>query len=250
MPADAVHRIRVLLADGEPLVRGGFCMLLDFEPDIHVVGEAGDGQEAVEMAARLRPNVVVMDVRMPRMDGVEATRRITADLNASVAAADPSVQPVDDELADCVAVLILSTFHEDAEVRSALRAGASGFLLKSAVPSDLAAAVRAVCRGDAWLDPAVARGLLREFADGPVSVAPTVEEMRRLTAREREVLALAAYGLTNGQIAERLVVSGATVKTHVARVLIKLGLHDRAQAVAAAYQTGLVRAGQAPLAFP
>jgi DNA-binding NarL/FixJ family response regulator len=222
--------IRVLLADDQPLVRAGIAMLLEAEPEIQVVAETDDGRHAVEAARRLQPDVVVMDVRMPGTDGVEATRQITAD-GFSEHPDDP------------VKVLVLTTYHVDETVYAALRAGASGFLLKDAAPQDLAAAVRAVAAGEAWLDPAVARGLLREFAARPDTTGPTPDELRRLTAREREVLVLVAHGLSNAEISARLVVGEATVKTHLGRVLLKLGLRDRAQAVAAAYQSGLVKPG-------
>jgi DNA-binding NarL/FixJ family response regulator len=224
---------RVLLADDEPIVRAGLAMLLEAEDDLAVVGQAGDGAEAVDLAASLRPDVIVMDVRMPGVDGVEAVRRLVADAFI-------------DEVGQTVTVLILTTFHEDAAVYDALRAGASGFILKSAAPGSLVAAVRALAQGHAWLDPAVARRLLNDFAARPSPALPTPEQLAGLTRREREVLELMAHGLTNHDIAEHLVMSEATVRTHVGRTLVKLGVHDRAQAVAAAYQSGLVRAGQQP----
>jgi DNA-binding NarL/FixJ family response regulator len=222
--------IRVLLADDQPMIRTGIAMLLDAEPDVDIVGEAGDGGEAVERAGQLRPDVVLMDVRMPGVDGVEATRRITAD-GFSGSADGP------------ITVLILTTYHVDDAVYSALRAGASGFLLKDAAPTELVAAVRAVAAGEAWLDPAVARGLITEFAARPERNLPTPAELRQLTPRETEVLVLVAHGLSNTEIAAHLVVGEATVKTHFGRVLMKLGLRDRAHAVVAAYQSGLVKAG-------
>ncbi|MGQ0777956.1 MAG: response regulator [Pseudonocardiales bacterium] len=219
--------VRVLVADDQPLVRAGIVMLLDAEPDIEVVSEASDGRQALEEANRHQPDVVVMDVRMPVVDGVQATRQITA---ATFSAdPDPSIR-----------VLILTSFHADEAVYGALRAGASGFLLKDAAPADLAAAVRVVSSGEAWLQPAVARGLLTEFAARPEPHVPSAEMLQRLTAREREVLTLVASGLSNGEIAERLVVGQVTVKTHFGRILMKLGLRDRAQAVVAAYENGLV----------
>ncbi|MFD7710557.1 response regulator [Streptomyces sp. NPDC059785] len=224
---------RVLLADDEPLVRAGLGMLLEAEGDLTVVGESADGEQTIEEALRLRPDAVVMDVRMPGMDGVEATRRLADDGFA-------------DRTGSTTAVLILTTFNDDDAVYAALRAGASGFMLKSAAPKDLAAAVRAVARGDAWLDPAVARKLLTDFADRPDTELPTPAEMERLTPREREVLVLVAHGLTNHDIAALLVLSVATVRTHLGRILVKLGLRDRAQAVAAAYQSGLLRPGDQP----
>jgi DNA-binding NarL/FixJ family response regulator len=233
MPADDDARTRVLLADDEPLVRAGLAMLVDAEDDLVVVGEADDGTHAVEIAARLTPDVVVMDVRMPRCDGVEATRRLLADeFVASTGVMVP--------------VLILTTFNEDRAVYEALRAGASGFLLKNAAPRALADAVRAVAAGRAWLDPAVARLLLDEFAGRPDPSLPAPAELRSLTIRETEVLVLIAHGLSNAAIAAHLVLSEATVKTHVGRILMKLGLHDRAQAVTVAYKSGLVRPGDAP----
>ncbi len=225
--------MRVLVADDQPLVRAGLVMLLDTEPDIEIVAEAGDGAQALEEAARHQPDVVIMDVRMPVMDGVEATRRITADGFS----ADPDVP---------ITVLILTTYHADNAVYAALRAGASGFLLKDAAPEELLAAIRAVASGDAWLHPAVARGLLTEFASRPEPRAPDPEVMSRLTAREREVLTLVARGLSNAEIAGHLVVGQVTVKTHFGRVLMKLGLRDRAQAVVAAYESGLVTPGASP----
>ncbi|MEV0600353.1 response regulator transcription factor [Streptomyces sp. NPDC050315] len=221
---------RVLLVDDEPLVRAGLAMLVQSEDDLIVVGETGDGAQTVEQAARLRPHVIVMDVRMPGMDGVETTRSLAEDAFI-------------DKVGWTAAVLILTTFNDDEAVYAALRAGASGFMLKNAAPRDLITAIRAIARGDAWLDPSVTRKLLADFADRPNLGLPAADEVQRLTPREREVLVLVAYGLTNEVIAERLVVSKATVRTHLGRILVKLGLHDRAQAVAAAYQCGLVRPG-------
>jgi DNA-binding NarL/FixJ family response regulator len=209
--------IRVLLADDQPLVRAGLAMLLEAEPDIEVVGECGDGASAVEAALATEPDVVLMDVRMPGMDGVAATGR----------------------LAGHTRVLILTTYHVDDAVYGALRAGASGFLLKDAVPAELVLAIRAVAAGEAWLDPAVAQRLLTEFAARPTPVA-TPASMRALTGREREVLILAAQGLSNDEIAAKLFIGESTVKTHLGRVLMKLGVRDRTQAVVAAYQSGLV----------
>ncbi|GAA4444422.1 response regulator [Phytohabitans houttuyneae] len=220
--------IRVLLADDQPLVRTGIAMLLTAEPDIQVAGEAGDGDQAIALARSAQPDVVLMDVRMPRTDGVEATRRITAD-----GFSDSHDRPLK--------VLMLTTYHIDEAVYAALRAGASGFLLKDAAPTELVAAVRAVATGDAWLHPAVARGLLAEFAARPEAKLPAPAELARLTTREREVLALVAQGLSNMEIAAEIFVGEATVKTHFGRILMKLGLRDRAQAVATAYQCGLVQ---------
>ncbi|MDR7274423.1 response regulator transcription factor [Catenuloplanes atrovinosus] len=226
-------RIRVLVVDDEPLVRAGLVMLLDAEESISVVGQAGDGAEAVDLAVRLRPDVVVMDLRMPGVDGVEATRRLVSDEFA-------------DLVGGTVPVLMLTTFHDDTAVHTALRAGASGFVLKSAAPSDLAAAIRAVVAGNAWLDPVVARKLLRDFTAHPELGMPTPAELGQLTRRETEVLTLVAHGMNNAAVAAHFVVSEATVRTHVSRILVKLGLHDRSQAVAAAYQTGLVKPGDRP----
>jgi DNA-binding NarL/FixJ family response regulator len=222
--------IRVILVDDQPLIRGGLAMLLAAEADIDVVGEADDGVQAVEQAISLQPDVVVMDVSMPRMDGVEATRRVTSD----------SFSRHPDRT---VKVLILTTYNLDETVYAALRAGASGFLLKEAVPAELARAVRAIAAGDGWLDPAITLGLLKEFAARPDSHLPTPAQLEQITPREREVLALIAYGLSNAEVAERLFISEGTVKTHYGRTLMKLGLRDRAQAVAVAYHTGLVKPG-------
>jgi DNA-binding NarL/FixJ family response regulator len=218
--------IRVLLADDQPLVRAGLAMLLCAEADVEVVGEAGDGAEVVALTRRLKPDVVLMDVRMPGVDGVAATRMLTT-----------GPEPSD------ARVLILTTYHVDEAVYSALRAGASGFLLKDAAPQELLYAVRAVAAGEAWLDPAVARGLLDDLVRRPEPAAPAPAALAELTAREQQVLILMAHGLSNAEIARRLVVGDATVKTHVGRVLMKLGLRDRTQAVVAAYQSGLVVPG-------
>jgi DNA-binding NarL/FixJ family response regulator len=215
---------RVLIADDQALVRAGFRKLLESAPGIEVVGEAGDGRAAVDLARKILPTVVLMDIRMPRMDGIEATRLLTAE-------------------GDGARVLILTTFGLDDYVYDALRAGASGFMLKDAPPEELLAAIEVVARGDALIAPAVTRSVIEEFtrrSPGPAPPAPTLDE---LTAREREVLALLARGLSNAEIGERLVVSDGTVKTHVAHVLGKLGLRDRVQAVILAYEAGVVRAG-------
>ncbi len=222
--------IRIVVADDQPLIRSGLAMLLDSADDIEIVSEAGDGAEAVAQAAQLQPDLVLMDVRMPVMDGVEATRRITADGFGT----DPDAP---------VKVLVLTTYHVDDTVVAALRAGASGFMLKDAAPAELLAAVRAVAAGEAWLQPAVARGLLAEFAARPEPRAPERVLLDRLTPREQEVLVLIAEGLTNGEIAARLVVGEVTVKTHVGRLLMKLELRDRVHAVIAAYEYGLVVPG-------
>jgi DNA-binding NarL/FixJ family response regulator len=220
--------IRVLLADDQRLVRHGIRMILRAEPGLEVVGEAGDGEEAAELSLRLRPDVVLMDVRMPRMNGIDATRRI-------VAAPEPRPR-----------VLVLTTFDLDEYVYDALRAGASGFLLKDAPEEHLVTSIRVVAEGGALLDPAVTRRLIERFvAEGPRSQTPAAAGLDELTARESEVLAQLARGLSNSEIAAELVVSDATVKTHVARVLGKLGLRDRTQAVVFAYESGLVAPGRA-----
>ena len=215
--------IRIVVADDQALMRGGFSMILNAEDDLEVVGEAIDGADAVRAFGRLQPDVVVMDVRMPSMDGIEATRRITA----SDAAAK---------------VLILTTFDLDEYVYDALRAGASGFLLKDRPPEELVAAVRIVASGEALLAPSVTRRLIAEFASRPGSSAAP-ERLADLTEREREVLVLMARGASNVEIARQLFVAETTVKTHVGHVLRKLDLRDRAQAVVLAYESGLVRPG-------
>ena len=220
--------IRVLLADDQHLVRAGFRALLDDAGDIEVVGEAGDGAAAVELARSTRPDVVLMDIRMPVLDGLEATRRIVAD-----------------QLLAGVRVLVLTTFDLDEYVYEALRAGASGFLLKDTPPADLLAAIRVVAAGDALLAPGVTRRLIAEFARRPEPTTVTPAALAGLTDREREVLVLVARGLNNAEIAERLVVSTATAKTHVSRVLAKLQARDRAQLVVFAYESGLVSPGSA-----
>jgi DNA-binding NarL/FixJ family response regulator len=218
--------VRVVVADDQALVRAGFRVLVDTAPDLEVVGEAGDGAEAVELARRERPDVILMDVRMPVMDGLEATRRIGA-LDGTAG----------------VRILILTTFDLDEYVYAALRAGASGFLLKDTPPADLLAAIRVVAAGDALLAPRVTRRLIAEFARRPDPELASPPALSVLTEREREVLALVARGLSNAEIAAALVVSPATAKTHVSRVLAKLQARDRAQLVAIAYETGLVAPG-------
>ncbi|WP_214412384.1 response regulator [Sphaerisporangium fuscum] len=213
--------IRVVVADDQALLRGSFRVLLESEPDITVVGEAGDGAEAVELVRREDPDVVLMDVRMPGMDGIEATRRIDGRAR----------------------VLILTMFDLDAYVYGALRAGASGFLLKDVPPADLLAAVRVVAAGQGLLAPAVTRKLIEEFARIPAR--PVVRGLDGVTGREREVLTLIARGLSNTEIAAHLHLSLATVKTHIGRLLTKLDARDRAQLVIAAYESGLVTAAPA-----
>jgi DNA-binding NarL/FixJ family response regulator len=220
--------IRVLLADDQALLRAGLRVLLESEPDIVVVGEAADGEEGVRLARETRPDVIVMDIRMPGVDGVEATRRIAAD----------------EQLAD-VNVLILTTFESDECLFDALRGGASGFLVKDSDPLELLKAVRLVAAGEALMSPAATRRMIEEFAAWPERRRSAPEQLDELTGREREVMALVAYGLTNQAIAERLFVSPATAKTHVSRTMVKLHAHDRAQLVVLAYQTGLVVAGGA-----
>ena len=218
---------RVLLVDDQQLVRIGFRMILEGEDDIEVVGEAADGKQAIEAATRLRPDIIVMDIRMPVLDGIEATRRLVRDR------ALPDAR-----------VLVLTTFDADENVVEALRAGASGFLLKDVTPGDFVAAIRTIARGDALLAPAVTRRLLDRFADRlPPVTSERSDRLRGLTDRELEVLALIARGLSNREIADRLVVAEPTVKTHVSHVLDKLELRDRAQAVVLAYEVGLVRPG-------
>jgi DNA-binding NarL/FixJ family response regulator len=217
--------IRVVVADDQGMVRTGFSILLNAQPDIEVVGEAVNGQEAITRVAELRPDVILMDVRMPVLDGLQATRQITA-------------------TADAPRVLVLTTFDLDDYVYEALRAGASGFLLKDASAGELAEAVRVVAAGDALLSPGVTRRLIAEFARLGGPRAATRKSLEGLTDRETEVLALVARGLSNVEIAAHLVVAEQTIKTHVSRVLMKLALRDRAQAVVFAYENGLVRAGE------
>ena len=217
--------IRVVVADDQGMVRSGFTTLLNAQPDIEVVGEAVNGQEAIARAAELCPDVILMDVRMPVLDGLQATRQVTA-------------------MDGAPRVLVLTTFDLDDYVYEALRAGASGFLLKDASASELAEAVRVVAAGDALLSPGVTRRLIAEFARMGTRRSPTRKNLEDLTERETEVLALVARGMSNAEIAAHLVVAEQTVKTHVSRVLMKLGLRDRAQAVVYAYESGLVRPGE------
>jgi DNA-binding NarL/FixJ family response regulator len=222
--------IRVLLADDQNLIRAGFRVLVDSAPDLEVVGEATTGIEAVELARTTRADVVLMDIRMPEMDGLAATRQITADESLSG-----------------VRVLILTTFEVDEYVLQALRAGASGFLGKGVDPPELLDAIRVVARGDALLSPAATRGLITRYLAQPDSTGSAVPaRLETLTEREREVLTLVAAGLSNDEIAERLFVSPLTAKTHINRAMMKLGARDRAQLVVIAYQSGLVRAGEPP----
>jgi DNA-binding NarL/FixJ family response regulator len=217
--------IGVLIADDQALVRAGFRMVLEAEEDIAVVGEAANGEQAVHGTQRLKPDVVLMDIRMPELDGIAATRRIVA--------------------ADAARVLILTTFDLDEHVYAALAAGASGFLLKDATPEEIVHAVRVVAAGESLLAPSVTSRLVREFATRPTTGKPRSDRLAGLTEREVEVLRLVAAGLSNAELAERLVLSAATVKTHVSRILTKLGLRDRAQLVVAAYEAGLVVPGTA-----
>jgi DNA-binding NarL/FixJ family response regulator len=217
--------IRVVLADDQALIRAGFRMLLDATTDIEVVGEASDGAEAVEMAATTRADVVLMDIRMPGVDGLEATRRIAAT----------------DDLAG-VRVLILTTYEADDYVYRALRAGAAGFMVKDNEPAELVQAIRIVARGDGLLSPRITRKLIMDIASRP-RPNTTVYRIDRLTDREREVLILVAGGLTNDDIAAKLHVSPLTAKTHIGRIMTKLDLHDRAQLVIAAYESGLIAPG-------
>lgn len=224
----SVSAIRVLVVDDQPLVRAGIAMLVNAEEDITIVAEAADGQGALTQARAQRPDVILMDVRMPGTDGVEATRAV---IDAGLTAQNN--QPI--------AVIILTTFHIDEAVYAALRAGASGFLLKDAAPTEIAAAIRAVAAGEAWLDPAVTRRLIDTFAARPEQRTPIPAKMTQLTPREREVLIFLAEGMSNAEVAGQLVISEATVKTHLAHVMAKLGVREKAQAVIAAYQTGLVQ---------
>ncbi len=219
---------RVLVVDDQALVRAGFSVIIDSADDLEVAGEASNGIEAVELVRQLEPDVVLMDIRMPQMDGLEATRRILDD---------------DDGTAR---VLVLTTFDADEYVYEALRSGASGFLLKDTEPEDLLGAIRVVAKGEALLAPSVTRRLIAEFASRPDPKRSSPSELEALTEREREVLVLVAEGCSNAEIAEKLVISPATAKTHVSRIMTKLYARDRAQLVVTAYETGLVspRAGR------
>ena len=218
--------IRVLLADDQALIRAGFRVLIDAADDLEVVGEATDGQQAVSLAREKRADVVLMDIRMPGMDGLEATRQISAD----------------DDLAG-VKVIILTTFESDEYVYQALRAGASGFLVKDTEPAELIQAVRVVARGDALLSPSVTRRLITDLATRPERPPSSGQVLSGLTDRERQVLGLVAEGLSNEEIAGRLYLSPLTAKTHVSRIMTKLGARDRAQLVVIAYESGLVVPG-------
>jgi DNA-binding NarL/FixJ family response regulator len=217
--------IRILLADDQTLVRAGFRALLDAQDDMKVVGEAVDGEDAVRLVTSLIPDVVLMDIRMPRCDGLEATRRIVADRRLA-----------------SVKIIILTTFDLDEYIFEAVRVGASGFLVKDTEPVDLIRGIQVVAQGDALLSPGVTRRLITRFAALTRQIVP-VPELESLTEREREVMALVAAGLSNDEIAEKLVVSPATAKTHVSRAMVKLGARDRAQLVVFAYESGLVRPG-------
>ena len=220
--------IRVLIVDDQELVRTGFRLLLETQPGLAVVGEAGDGEEAIERVRELRPDVVLMDIRMPTMDGVEATAKLTS------GAIEPAPR-----------VLMLTTFDLDEYVFGALRAGAAGFLLKDAPRERLIEAIRVVHSGEALLSPSITRRLIEDFAARSDPIEPAAAVLAELTPREREVLVLVAHGLSNAEIAARLVVTEATVKSHVGAVLLKLGLRDRVQAVVFAYEHGIVVAGEA-----
>jgi DNA-binding NarL/FixJ family response regulator len=222
--------VRVLIADDEDLVRSGLVLMLGSQPGIAVVGAAADGAQAVAQARRLRPDVVLMDIRMPGMDGLQATACITA------AAGEPGT-------GHQARVIILTTFEQDEYVYEALRAGASGFLLKRTRPEDLIEAIRVVANGDALLAPSVTRRLIAHFAQRPRTATAPATQLSQLTGRERDVLVEVAAGLSNTEIAGRLFVGEQTVKTHIKHIFTKLDLHDRAQAVVFAYETGLVQAG-------
>jgi DNA-binding NarL/FixJ family response regulator len=227
--------ISVVIADDQPLVRSGIAMLLGAQDDIEVVGEAGDGAEAVTLVRTRQPDVVLMDVRMPGLDGVEATRQLIADGD------------------DDVRIVMISTYNLDEAVYAALRAGAVGFVLKDSAPEELIGAVRSVHAGEAWLDPGVTRRLLDEFAARPNDDVPTPEMFALLTPAEADVLVLVAHGLNNAEIARHRVVAESTVKTQVQRILFKLNLRDRVHAVVVAYRSGFVAPGSAcppPLGSP
>jgi DNA-binding NarL/FixJ family response regulator len=219
--------VRVGIADDQPLIRTGLRVMIDHAPDLTLVGEAEDGEQAVALASRHRPDVVLMDIRMPKLDGIEATRRITA---------DPSLSGV--------RVVVLTTFDADDYVYAAIRAGASGFLLKDAPPEAVLEGIRVVARGDALLAPSITRRLISDLASRPDDDRPPPPELGILTDREREVLALVGRGLSNTEIGAQLYVSPATAKAHVSHVMTKLYARDRAQLVVVAYESGLVRPGE------
>jgi DNA-binding NarL/FixJ family response regulator len=220
--------IRVLLADDQEMVRAGFAMILDAQDDIEVVGEAEDGEGVIAETARLTPDVLVMDVQMPKLDGIAATRAVLAQ-------AEPAPR-----------VLVVTTFDIDEYIYEALRAGASGFLLKNAPPEDLVRAVRVIAAGDSLLSPAVTTRLIEAFAQQATTPPRAPADLDELTPREREVLSLVARGLSNAEIADQLVITRGTVKSHVERILMKLDLRDRIQAVVLAYEAGIVMPGQSP----
>ena len=217
--------VRVLVADDQALVRAGFRKILEADAQIEVVGEAGDGVEAVERSRELEPDVILMDIRMPRLDGIAATRELAGQTDGGPR------------------VLVLTTFGLEEYVYEALRAGASGFLLKDVPPEQLLGAVHVVARGEALLDPVITRTVIEAFASSPAARRDLAEKLEELTPREREVFSLVARGLSNAEIARELVVSDGTVKTHVAHLLLKLDLRDRVQAVIYAYESGMVRVG-------
>ncbi|MFJ3723100.1 response regulator [Streptomyces sp. NPDC090045] len=233
MSGVAAGPVRVLLVDDQPLVRSGLRVLIADTADLEVVGEAGTGTEAVRLAAELRPDVVVMDIRMPGMDGIEATRLITEGTGGSGGAAGAT---------DGVRILVLTTFDEDDHVYGALRAGASGFAVKDMALEEILAAIRVVAAGDALIAPGVTRRLIADFVrrPGPPAAEPALRSVAGITEREREVLTLVGRGRSNGEIAEELFISAATAKSHVSRLFTKLGARDRVQLVITAYEMGLV----------
>jgi DNA-binding NarL/FixJ family response regulator len=225
--------ITVLLADDQPLIRAGIAMLLERQPDLDVVAEADNGRHAVDLCAVHRPDVVVMDLQMPVMNGVEATRRLLAPAGAGGDTYRPRI-------------LVLTNFHDNDTVHEALRAGASGFLIKDSSPGELPAGIRTVAAGHHYLHPVVTGGVIASLTAQPIAGQPLPGVLDRLTPREREILQHMAYGQGNGEIAVRLFLSEATVRTHVSRILVKLGVHDRAQAIVVAYQNHLVRPNPTP----